>query len=145
MEAGSGARRGAGRNAEGPLVLIVDDVEDSRTIYVLWLKFSGYRLAEAENGQEAVHQAHLLLPNIIVTDLSLPVMDGLEATRRLKDDPRTKDIPVIALTGDVLPEHVEAARRAGCDLVISKPCLPDQLEDAIQRILGAQEPGGDRA
>jgi CheY-like chemotaxis protein len=131
--------RDAGSNAPGPLVLIVDDVQDNRTIYVLSLKFSGFRVAEAENGEEALRQAERLLPDVIVMDLSLPVMDGWEATRRLKRDPRTKRIPVIVLTGHALPEHAEAARRAGCDLVITKPCLPDQLETAIQRILGAQE------
>jgi CheY-like chemotaxis protein len=121
----------------GPLVLIVDDVQDNRTIYVLFLKFSGYRIAEAENGEEALHKATTLLPDIIVMDLSLPVMDGWEATRRLRRDPRTKRIPVVVLTGHALPEHAQAAREAGCDLVITKPCLPDQLMDAIRRMLDA--------
>jgi CheY-like chemotaxis protein len=121
----------------GPLVLIVDDVQDNRTIYVLFLKFSGYRIAEAENGAEALEKATALLPDVIVMDLSLPVMDGWEATRRLKRDPRTKHIPVVVLTGHALPEHAQAARDAGCDLVITKPCLPDQLMDAIRRILDA--------
>jgi two-component system cell cycle response regulator DivK len=141
-----GAQRRAGSHAEEPLVLIVDDVQDNRTIYVLSLTFAGYRIAEAENGEEALRQAERLLPDVIVMDLSLPVMDGWEATRRLKRDPRTKHIPVIVLTGHALPEHAKAARQAGCDLVITKPCLPDQLEDAIQRILGAQDPrAGGRA
>jgi CheY-like chemotaxis protein len=141
-----GAQRGAGSHAQKPLVLIVDDVQDNRTIYVLSLTFAGYRIAEAENGEEAIRQAERLLPDVIVMDLSLPVMDGWEATRRLKRDPRTKRIPVIVLTGHALPEYAEAARQAGCDLVITKPCLPDQLEDAIRRILGAQDPrAGGRA
>ena len=121
----------------GPLVLIVDDVQDNRTIYVLFLKFSGFRIAEAENGVEALEKATTLLPDVIVMDLSLPVMDGFEATRRLKGDPRTKKIPIVVLTGHALPEHAQAAREAGCDLVITKPCLPDQLMDALRRILDA--------
>jgi CheY-like chemotaxis protein len=125
---------------EGPLILIVDDVPDNRTIYVLFLKFSGFRIAEADNGEEALRQAERLLPDVIVMDLSLPVMDGWEATRRLKRDSRTQGIPVIVLTGHALPEHAEAARQAGCDLVITKPCLPDQLLDAIRRILGTARP-----
>jgi CheY-like chemotaxis protein len=125
---------------KGPLVLIVDDVEDNRTIYVLFLKFSGFRIAEAENGEEALRQAERLLPDVIVMDLSLPVMDGWEATRRLKRDPRTKTIPIVVLTGHALPEHAQAARDAGCDLVITKPCLPDQLLDAIRRILDVPKP-----
>ena len=68
----------------------MDDVQDNRTIYVLFLKFSGYRIAEAENGAEALEKATTLLPDVIVMDLSLPVMDGWEATRRLKRDPRTQ-------------------------------------------------------
>ena len=119
----------------GPLVLIVDDVQDNRTIYVLFLKFSGFRVAEAENGKEALDTATTLLPDVIVMDLSLPVMDGWEATRRLKRDPRTEKIPVIVLTGHALPEHAQAAREAGCDVVITKPCLPDQLLETIRRIL----------
>jgi len=121
----------------GPLVLIVDDVQDNRTIYVLFLKFSGFRIAEAENGEDAIEKATTLLPDVIVMDLSLPVMDGWEATRRLKRDPRTKKIPVVALTGHALPEHARAASQAGCDLVITKPCLPDQLMEALRRILDA--------
>jgi CheY-like chemotaxis protein len=134
------ARRPTAATGKGPLVLIVDDVQDNRTVYVLFLKFSGYRVAEAENGVEALRQAESLMPDVIVMDLSLPVMDGWEATRRLKKDPRTKKIPVVVLTGHALPEHAQAAREAGCDLVITKPCLPDQLMDAIRRILDAPKP-----
>jgi two-component system, cell cycle response regulator DivK len=133
----------AGEPAGGeksPLVLIVDDVQDNRTIYVMFLKFSGFRIAEAENGEEALRQAETILPDVIVMDLSLPVMDGWEATRRLKRDPRTRGIPIIVLTGHALREHAQAAREAGCDLVITKPCLPDQLLDAIRRILDSPKP-----
>jgi CheY-like chemotaxis protein len=91
------------RRESGPLVLIVDDVQDNRTIYVLFLRFSGFRVVEAENGEEALAKATSLLPDVIVMDLSLPVMDGWEATRRLKRDPRTQKIPVIVLTGHALP------------------------------------------
>jgi CheY-like chemotaxis protein len=132
--------QGAVGDGEGPLVLIVDDVADNRTIYVLYLKFSGFRIAEADNGEEALRQAEQLLPDVIVMDLSLPVMDGWEATRRLKRDARTQGIPVIVLTGHALPEHAEAARQAGCDLVITKPCLPEQLLEAIRRILDTSRP-----
>lgn len=112
--AGSDVRAGEPvTGATGPLVLIVDDVQDNRTIYVLFLKFSGFRIAEAENGVEALEKATTLLPDVIVMDLSLPVMDGWEATRRLKRDPRTKKIPVVILTGHALPEYAQAAREAG--------------------------------
>jgi CheY-like chemotaxis protein len=135
-----GATGEAGAGEQGPLVLIVDDVKDNRTVYVLYLKFSGFRIAEAENGEEAIRQAQALLPDIIIMDLSLPVIDGWEATRRLKRDPRTKQIPIVVLTGHALPEYARTAREAGCDLVITKPCLPDQLLDAIRRILDTPKP-----
>jgi two-component system, cell cycle response regulator DivK len=135
--------RGAELGTEkGPLVLIVDDVQDNRTVYVLFLRFSGFRVAEAGDGVEALRQAETLRPDVIVMDLSLPVMDGWEATRRLRRDPRTKRIPVVVLTGHALPEHAHAAREAGCDLVITKPCLPDQLLEAIRRILDAPKSRG---
>jgi two-component system cell cycle response regulator DivK len=146
--AGEGVPSGALTDGKGPLVLIVDDVPDNRAIYVLFLKFSGFRVAEAANGEEALRQAEKLVPDIIIMDLSLPVMDGWEATRRLRHDPRTKAIPVIVLTGHALPEYAEAAREAGCNLVITKPCLPDQLMDQIRRILDTRKsrsPGRHRA
>jgi CheY-like chemotaxis protein len=68
-------------------------------------------------------------------DLALPGMDGWEATRRLKDDERTSHIPVIAVTGHALAGHAEAARRAGCDGFITKPCLPDALVAEVRRML----------
>jgi CheY-like chemotaxis protein len=68
-------------------------------------------------------------------DLSLPVMDGWEATRRLKSDERTKGIPVVALTGHALAGHSEVARKAGCDAFVTKPCLPDALVVEVKKML----------
>src|SRR4051812_7019627 len=82
-----------------PLVLVVDDFPDNRDMYMQYLEFCGMRVAEAQNGHEALQQAFELLPDLIVMDLSLPGLDGWEATRRLKADARTRAIPVIALTG----------------------------------------------
>ena len=82
-----------------PLILVVDDYQDAREMYAEYLQFSGFRVAEARNGNEAVEQAFALLPDLILMDLSLPGMDGWEATRVLKADQRTKQIPVVALTG----------------------------------------------
>ena len=70
-------------------------------------------------------------------DLSLPIMDGWEATRRLKADDRTRAIPVVALTGHALAGHSKGAREAGCDSFLAKPCLPDQLVAEIRRMLAA--------
>jgi CheY-like chemotaxis protein len=127
-----------------PLVLVVEDYQDAREMYSAYLQFSGYRVAEATNGVEAIEQAQQLMPDIILMDLALPKMDGWEATRRLKSDDRTRNIPIVALTGHALAGHAEGARQAGCDAFVTKPCLPDALVAEIQRMLGAAGGGGSR-
>ena len=120
-----------------PLVLVVEDYQDAREMYAAYLQFSGYRVAEATNGVEAIEQAQQLMPDIILMDLALPKMDGWEATRRLKSDDRTRNIPIVALTGHALAGHAEGARQAGCDSFVTKPCLPDALVAEIKRMLDA--------
>ncbi len=124
-----------------PLVLVVEDYQDAREMYAAYLQFSGYRVAEATNGVEAIEQAQELMPDIILMDLALPKMDGWEATRRLKSDARTRNIPIVALTGHALAGHAEGARQAGCDSFVTKPCLPDALVAEIERMLGGPGPG----
>jgi two-component system cell cycle response regulator DivK len=120
-----------------PLILVVDDYQDAREMYAEYLQFSGFRVAEARNGNEAVAQAFSLRPDLILMDLSLPGMDGWEATRLLKADDRTKHIPVVALTGHALAGASEGAKRAGCDSFVTKPCLPDDLVIEVRRMLSA--------
>ncbi len=122
-----------------PLVLVVEDYQDAREMYAAYLAFSGYRVAEATNGIEAIEKTVELLPDIILMDLALPRMHGWEATRRLKDDDRTRHIPIVALTGHALAGHAERARQAGCDAFVTKPCLPDALVAEIQRMLSARD------
>ncbi len=123
-----------------PLVLVVDDYQDAREMYVEYLQFSGFRTAEARNGEEALAQAFALRPDVILMDLSLPVMDGWEATRRLKADERTRTTPIVALTGHALGGHETGAKDAGCDAYVTKPCMPDALVQEVKRILGARRP-----
>ena len=118
-----------------PLILVVDDYQDAREMYAEYLQFSGFRVAEAKNGNEAVEQAFALLPDLILMDLSLPGMDGWEATRQLKADERTRNIPVVALTGHALAGASEGAKKAGCDSFVTKPCLPDDLVVEVRRML----------
>lgn len=118
-----------------PLILVVDDYEDAREMCAEYLQFSGFRVASAASGQEALDKAFELLPDVILMDLSLPGMDGWQATRRLKDDERTRAIPVVALTGHALAGHSEGARRAGCDAFLTKPCLPEALVAEVRRQL----------
>ena len=125
---------------DSPLVLVVEDYQDAREMYAAYLQFSGYRVAEATNGLEAIEQAKAVMPDIILMDLALPKMDGWEATRRLKMDETTRHIPIVALTGHALAGHAEGARQAGCDSFVTKPCLPDALVAEIKRML-ALRPG----
>jgi two-component system, cell cycle response regulator DivK len=125
---------------QAPLVLIVDDFEDNREMYAQYLRFHGYEIAEADNGQEALKQAAALHPDVIVMDLSLPGMDGWEATRRLKQEPLTRDIPVIALTGHALTGSEHTAREAGCDRFLTKPCAPAVLGQEIRKMLPGTVP-----
>ena len=121
---------------DAPLILVVDDYQDAREMYAEYLQFSGFRVAEARNGNEAVAQAFSLRPDLILMYLSLPGMDGWEATRVLKADDRTRHIPVVALTGHALAGASEGARKAGCDSFVTKPCLPDDLVVEVRRMLG---------
>lgn len=128
-----------------PLVLVVDDYRDAREMYAQYLVFSGFRVAEAADGAEAIEQALREAPDIILMDLSLPGMDGWEATRRLKADRRTRDIPVVALTGHALPGYSVSAAQAGCDGFITKPCLPETVVAELKRLLkAAARPGRPR-
>lgn len=121
--------------SERPRVLLVDDYPDAREMYSEYLDFSGFEVIEAANGMEALQRAADESPDIILMDLSLPVMDGWEATRRLKSDPRTASIPVVALTGHALAGISEGARQAGCDAFVTKPCLPEDLVKEIRKVL----------
>jgi CheY-like chemotaxis protein len=118
-----------------PRVLIVDDYPDAREMYSEYLQYSGFDVAEAQNGMEALQRAVDDKPDIILMDLSLPVMDGWEATRRLKADKRTASIPVVALTGHALAGISDGAKKAGCDAFVTKPCLPEDLVREIRKVL----------
>jgi CheY-like chemotaxis protein len=128
-----------------PLVLVVEDYQDAREMYTEYLRFSGYDVIEASNGFEAIERANEVVPDIVLMDLALPRMDGWEATRRLKENPRTVNIPIVALTGHALAGHEESALRAGCDSFVTKPCLPDALVTEIRRMLGAKRTAGRHA
>ncbi len=125
----------AQQGAVQPLILVVEDYPDAREMYAEYLRFSGFRVAEARNGEEALARARQEVPDVVLMDLALPLMDGWEATRRLKSDPRTASTLVVALTGHALAGHAEGARRAGCDAFVTKPCLPDDLVNRIRAVL----------
>lgn len=125
-----------------PLVLVVDDYLEAREICAEYLGFHGYRVVTAEDGLQALERAFEVLPDVILMDLSLPELDGWAATRRLKADPRTRGIPIVALTGHALSAERERALAAGCDDVITKPVVPRELLAEVERQL-ARARGGD--
>jgi two-component system cell cycle response regulator DivK len=120
---------------KAPLILVVDDYADNREMYSAYLRFQGLDVVEAANGTEALEHAFEHKPDLVVMDLSLPGVDGWQATRLLKADARTKHIPVIAVTGHALAGAPERAAEAGCDGFLTKPCLPEDLLREIQRML----------
>jgi two-component system cell cycle response regulator DivK len=123
------------KRESAPLVLIVDDFDDSRAMYAEFLNYSGYRVEQAGNGLEAVELTQRLLPDAVVMDLSLPIVDGWEASRRLKADERTKRIPIIALTGHSVAGHAAGGKVGGCDALLVKPCLPEELVAKLEELL----------
>lgn len=128
-----------------PLVLVVDDVDHGREIFAEYLEYRGFRVATAADGLEALDKAFELLPDVILMDLSLPGIDGWEATRRLKQDDRTRAIPIIALTAHALAAAHDKAREVGCNAVVTKPCLPKDLELEVRRQLDARTAEGSDA
>jgi two-component system, cell cycle response regulator DivK len=118
------------------LVLVVEDDAYTREMYAKWLAFSGFRVEEATAAQDAIEKARRLRPDLITTEIQLEGGEkGLELCAELKKSAQTRGIPIIAVTGWELGQCVEKARRAGCDLVLVKPCLPETLLAEIQRLL----------
>ena len=118
-----------------PVVLVVDDFSDNREMYCEFLEHAGFRVLQATDGQSAIAVARAQQPSVIVMDLSLPGIDGCEATRVLKSDPGTEAIGIIVLTGRTEPVFRERATAAGCDVFITKPCLPIDLARAVRECL----------
>jgi len=123
-------------------VLVVDDFEDNRAMYAEFLRYSGFDVTEASDGAEAIEKATALRPDVVIMDLSLPIVDGWEATRRLKAEPKTRDIPIVALTGHALEGHSQGAREAGCNRFLAKPCLPETLLETLRELLPGVGPPG---
>jgi two-component system, cell cycle response regulator DivK len=122
-----------------PSVLLVEDDQSGRRMYAEWLTDAGFRVDQAHNGFQALDRALASIPDVVVTDLNIPGIDGFELTRRLKQDQRTSDIPVLAVTGyAAFASDPGRALRAGCDAVLPKPCAPDELEAAIRALIDAR-------
>ena len=116
-------------------ILVVEDQEDNRRIVRDLLTTTDFEVTEAENGEEALAAVARQRPDLILMDIQLPVMDGYEATRRIKADPALREIPIIAVTSYALSGDEEKARAAGCDDFVPKPYSPRQLLAKIRKFL----------
>jgi len=116
-------------------ILIVEDHTDSRDILAIQLRLMSYEVIEAVDGQEGIEKAQAENPNLIIMDLGLPGINGIEATVRLKQNPKTSHIPVIALTAWQEQDYKDKALQAGMAGFFSKPTPPRILKDAIERFL----------
>jgi len=117
-------------------VLLVEDNEDNRFIYATALRYVGYEVIEAVSGTQGIEQARTHRPDLILMDISIPDVDGWEATIVLKADPLTRAIPVIAVTAHVLPGDERRSMEAGCDGYLAKPVSPATLIAEVDRRLG---------
>jgi len=117
------------------MILIVDDTADTREIYSLYLTSRGFTVPTARDGLSGIDAAERLHPDVVVMDLSMPDLDGVEATRRLKADARTADIPVLILTAHPMLAVQKGALDGGADGFLTKPCLPEDLEKHVRRLL----------
>jgi CheY-like chemotaxis protein len=117
-------------------VLLVEDNEDNLVVYRTILEHVGYRVLEARDGEEGVLRAREDKPDLILMDISIPKIDGWEATQRLKSDPETREIPIIALTAHALEEDRQKATQAGCDGYLAKPVEPRRVVQEVERFVG---------
>jgi len=115
--------------------LIVDDYADALDVWAIYLQSMGYRVSTAADGLTAVAKGEELLPDLIVLDLELPGLTGFEAAKRLRANPDTASIPLIAATGYSHARQLDLARQSGFDTVVVKPCDPDLLVLEIERLL----------
>ena len=120
----------------GQTVLLVEDNEDNRIIYSTVLRHVGYGVVEALDGVRAIELARSVKPDIILMDISIPEIDGWEATRILRQDPDTRDIPIVALTAHALADDRERATALGFSAYLAKPVEPRAVVAEVRRWIG---------
>jgi two-component system, cell cycle response regulator DivK len=119
-------------------ILLVEDNADNQAIYSIILAHHGYSVLQALDGERGVSMAREHGPDLILMDLTMPVIDGLEATRMLKADPATSPIPIIALTARAAAADQRAAEEAGCVSFLAKPVEPWKVAEEVRRVLVEQ-------
>jgi two-component system cell cycle response regulator DivK len=128
------ARSNATSSGE-PLILIVEDDPETRQFYTTTFEAEGFRTDQAHNGHQALEKALTSLPDLIVADIALPGLDGIDLCRRLRADDRTRDVPVLAITGYGDRHYEDRARLAGADAVLIKPCEGTALVAEARRLI----------
>jgi CheY-like chemotaxis protein len=118
-----------------PLVLVAEDYDDARELYRLVLSLAGFRVVEAANGLEAVEKATALAPALIIMDLSMPTMNGIEAIDRLRRDTRTRATPILVVTAQTSARRLIGS--GSIDGFCTKPCPPSELVDTVRRLIEA--------
>ena len=121
-----------------PLVILVEDHADTRLMYAEFLN-SEFEVIQAADGEEALHAMHTRVPDLVITDLALPGVNGFELVTRMRADPALAAVPVICLSGYGGSAQADRAREVGCDRLIEKPCLPDTLSEAALDVLRARK------
>jgi two-component system cell cycle response regulator DivK len=119
-----------------PTLLLAEDNEDNRTIYRTILEHLGYGVLEARDGAAAVQMAREHRPDLILMDISMPILDGWEAARQIRQDPELERIPMVALTAHAMNEHRAKAEAEGFDGYLAKPVEPRRVVEEVQRLLG---------
>ena len=121
-------------------ILVVEDNDVNRDMVSRYLEMLGFQVLQARDGQEGIHRARAQAPDLILMDMSLPEIDGWEATRQLKTDADTQGIPIIALTAHAMLGDRESALEAGCDEYETKPIDFQRLMTKVQRLLQKEAP-----
>ena len=116
-------------------ILVVDDFDDTRLLLRTWLERRGFRVIEACDGVEAVNSATLELPDLIIMDMEMPLLDGLSATRRIRQVNALRKVPIVAVSAYGADQFRELALEAGCDEYVSTPFEPKALERIIRTLL----------
>jgi two-component system, cell cycle response regulator DivK len=122
-------------NRKGTMILLVEDNADNQEIYRIILTHHGHSVLQAWDGEAGVRMAREHSPDLILMDLTMPLLDGLAATRILKADPATANIPIIALTAHAMAEDLAAAEAAGCIAFLAKPVAPVLVAEEVERVL----------
>jgi CheY-like chemotaxis protein len=123
-------------------ILLVEDFDDTRLMMKLWLVKNGYRVVEAETGEEAINVAQRELPDLIIMDVMMPGMNGLDATQRIREYQALRRTPIVAVSAYGADEYRSLAIDAGCNEYVSTPFDPGALAELIKSLIAKRESGG---